>query len=171
MMAPVNPVVLRPARGSTVRAATSAAEITAASCFAHWCAGGTLPSAPWVVGYAAILMALGMGLHRGTVTPAWAFVGASAGQLFVHLCLQTAAPAGHTHDGGAWPMVVAHVAGAVATVVIWSIRRRAWDVLVRVRRVCTLVLRAVSAPVEPAGGVSGIDRWIAARHRAPPVGC
>jgi hypothetical protein len=171
MMTPVNPVAVRPARGATVRAAASAAEITAASCFAHWCAGGTLPSAPWIVGSAVMLFALGVGLQRGNVTFVWALLGASAGQVLMHLSLQSATSAGHVHDGSAWPMVLAHVAGAVATVVVWTVRRRAWDVLVRVRQVRPFVRGALGAPSGAAAGLSGIESWIAWRHRGPPVGC
>src|SRR5687768_10796483 len=120
MMTPVNPVVVRPARGATVRAAASAAEITAASCFAHWCAGGALPSVPWIAGCVILLFALGLSLQRGYVTLGWAFLGASSGQLVMHLCLQSAAT--HGHDGAAWPMIAAHLAGAVATVLVWMIR-------------------------------------------------
>lgn len=171
MMTPVNPVLVRPARGATVRAAASAAEIAMASCLAHWCAGGTVPSAAWIVGYAVVLFALGLGLQRGNVSLGWAVVGASAGQFFMHLCLQSATSASHGHEGAAWPMVVAHVAGAIATVVVWTMRRRAWDILVRVRQVRWLVLGTVGAPAEAAGGLSGIESWIAWRHRGPPVGC
>lgn len=169
MMAHVNAVVVRPAHGAASRAAASAAEITAASCFAHWCAGGTVPSTAWIVGYGGVLFALGLSLQRGNVTFGWAFLGASAGQLFMHLCLQ-GATSSHAHDGGAWPMVIAHVAGAVATVAVWTIRRRAWDVLVRVGQVRPFVLGNGRARSEAAAGLSGIESWIAWRHRGPPVG-
>ena len=171
MMTRVNPVLVRPARGATARAAASAAEITSASCFAHWCAGGALPSLPWVAGCAALLFAVGLGFQRGIVTFRWAFLGASAGQLLMHLCLQSTTQAAHVHDGASWPMVVAHVAGAVATVVVWTIRRRIWDVLVRVESSRPFVFGTVRALSERPAGLCGIEGWIGWRHRGPPVGC
>jgi len=171
MMTRVNPVFVRPAPGAAGRAAASAAEITAVACLAHWCAGGALPSVPWIAGCAALLFALGLGVQRGNVSFGWAFLGASAGQLVIHLCLQSATSASHGHDGASWPMVVAHVAGAVAIVVVWTIRRRIWDVLVRVGQTRPFVLGAVRARSERPAGLSGIESWIAWRHRGPPVGC
>jgi hypothetical protein len=171
MMTPVNPVVVRPASGAAVRAAVSAAEITAVACLAHWCAGGALPSVPWIAGCAILLFVLGLGVQRGNVTFRWAFLGASAGQLVMHLCLQSATSVSHSHDGAVWPMVVAHVAGAVATVVVWTIRRRVWDVLLRVGRARPFVLAAVRGHSDRPAGISGIESWIAWRHRGPPVGC
>lgn len=171
MMTRVNPVLVRPAPGAAARAVASAGEITAVACLAHWCAGGALPSVPWIAGCAMLLFALGLGLQRGHVTLGWAFLGASAGQLVMHLGLQSAMSATHGHDGAAWPMVVAHVAGAVATVAVWTIRRRVWEVLVRVRRVRPVVLGVVRNPSVTVPGLSGIENWIAWRHRGPPVGC
>jgi hypothetical protein len=169
MMARVNPVLLRPAPGAVGRSAVSAGEITTAACVAHWCAGGALPSIPWIAGCVALMFALGLGVQRGAVRLRSAVLGAGAGQVVLHLCLQSGTA--HGHDGLAWPMLVAHVVGAIATVLVWTLRQSAWDALLRLWRVRPLIVRAVRTQRRPVVGRSGVQVWIAVRHRGPPVGC
>ena len=73
------------------------------------------------------------------------------------------------HASGMWPMVVAHVVGALTTILIWSVRRRAWDVLVGASRARIPVLRrlvrlTMAGPAIAAGWL----QWMASRRRGPP---
>jgi len=171
MMSIVTSIVVRPASGAMARAALCAVEITAAACAAHWLAGGMLPAASWVLASAVPVFGVGVLLQRGQVSLPWALAGAATGQVFLHLALVAGTPADHMHAGGStmWPMVVAHVVGALTTILIWSVRRRAWDVLVGASRARIPVLRrlvrlTMAGPAIAAGWL----QWMASRRRGPP---
>ena len=165
-------LVVRPAPGAVLRAAVGAVEITAAASAAHWVAAGMLPSTAWIVASALPVFGIGVLLQRGRVSLPAAFAGAAAGQVFQHLALAEGMSADHLHQAGSGlPMVVAHAAGALATVLVWTLRRRAWDVLVRVGslRIAAFgrLTRVSNAPITPTDAWL---EWMAARRRGPPVG-
>lgn len=174
-MSRVTSIQLRPSPGAVARAATSAVEITAASCTAHWIAGGMLPSFSWALAGALPLFGFGVLLHRGRLSLPAACVAAAAGQAFLHVVLAQGSPAGHLHAGGsppsmALPMLTAHVAGAFATVLVWSLRRRAWDVLVQVGQVRLFVLRRpATVLITRADAIDALVLWVGARRRGPPL--
>lgn len=148
-----------------------AVEITSASCAAHWLASGMLPSATWIVASALPVFGIGVLVLRGRVSLPAAFLAAAAGQGFMHLALAQGTHADHMHMGDSvWPMVIAHGVGAVATVLVWSLRRRIWDVLVRVGRIRVLSLRRPTFAL-----VARVDRvdawllWLGFRRRGPPA--
>jgi len=147
-----------------------AVEITAVSCAAHWAASGSLPPAGWVLASVLPLFGIGVFLHRGRLTLSTAFVAAAAGQVFMHLALAQGTPTDHMRAAGSdWPMVIAHAVGAIATVLLWSLRRHAWDVLVRVVSIRLMALRrSAYALVVRADASDAWLRWMGSRRRGPP---
>jgi hypothetical protein len=171
MMSRVTSIVVRPAAGAVARAALGTVEITAASCAAHWLAAGMLPSVTWVLASALPIFGIGVLLQRGRMSLPMALTGAAAGQVFLHLALAEGMSADHMHPSGTiWPMVAAHAAGALATVVLWSMRRRAWDVLVRVNQLRVPAMRrAAHRSINSVVMVDAWLEWMASRRRGPPV--
>jgi hypothetical protein len=132
-----------------------------------------LPSASWILASALPIFGVGVLLQRGRVSVPWALASAAAGQVFLHLALVAGTSTDHMHAGGSagWPMLAAHVVGAMVTTVLWSVRRRAWEVLVRAGRVRIPVLFQL-ARLSTAGSAT-VDtwlKWMASRRRGPPVG-
>jgi hypothetical protein len=109
-------------------------------------------------------------LHRGRLALPSALAGAAAGQAFLHLALAQGAATDHMGmTGSVWPMVIAHAVGALATVVLWSLRRQAWDVLVRVGHVRPPVRgRSIAAPTFHDERVDTLLRWRSGLRRGPP---
>lgn len=124
-----------PQRGASLRAALATLEIMTVLVVAHTWAGGELPSAGWIAITAVLVFAAGtVALRRRA--PLWALVPAlTLTQLFLHSWLVVLAPAPHAghghgpHPDFTWQMVLAHVGGALATAVIWELRRRAVEVV------------------------------------------
>jgi hypothetical protein len=174
MMSRVTSIVVRPAAGAVSRAAVSTLEITSASVAAHGIAGGLLPSATWVLASALPIFGVGVLLQHGRVSLTSALAGAAAGQVFLHLALAAGTSADHMQAGGSaasmsLSMVAAHAVGAVATIVVWSVRRGVWDVLVRVSRVRILAVRRIVR--HSTAGDATADAWLewmASRRRGPP---
>jgi hypothetical protein len=175
MMSRVTSIVVRPAAGAVSRAVVSTVEITAASVAAHWIAGGMLPSAMWVLASALPIFGVGVLLQRGRVSLTSALAGAAAGQVFLHLALVAGTSTDHMQAGASAPsmslsMVVAHAVGALATILVWSVRRGVWDVLVRVSRVRILaVRRLVRLSMVGDATADAWLQWMASRRRGPPV--
>ncbi len=137
MMCPVLSVKVVPRRGVTLRAALATLEIMTVLVVAHTWAGGQLPTIGWLTATAALVFAASSVALRGRV-PLWATVPAlTVGQLLLHGWLVALTPAvadAHLHGHGAhleltWPMLLAHVVGALATALVWELRRRAVDVV------------------------------------------
>lgn len=173
-MSRVTSIVVRPAPGTMVRAAAGTVEITVASASAHWIAGGMMPSIGWLLASALPIFGVGVLLQRGRVTLPCALAWAAAGQGFLHVALVAGTPGDHLHAGGSAPsmmvpMLVAHAVGALATVLVWSVRRRLWDVIVRVSKVRTQVLRApAQSSIDNCAATNEWLVWMALRRRGPP---
>ena len=124
--------VVRPTRGSVWLALLAAVEITTGSGLAHLAGGGEMPDASWLA--TAAFTAFGTGivvLQRRLGIIAGALV-AGAAQFVMHQAFEAyAAPMGHMHGGSSPSMLVAHVAAAVLSVVVWILHRRAWRVIAR----------------------------------------
>jgi len=179
MMSSVTSIVVRPAPGAMVRAAAGTVEITTAAASAHWIAGGMMPSIGWLLASALPILGVGVLLQRGRLSLPMALVWAAVGQVFLHVALVAGTPADHLHAVGSappmvmqpttLPMLVAHAVGALATVVVWWVRRRLWDVIVRVGSVRTWVLHAPARSLIDGGAAA--DEWLvwmASRRRGPP---
>jgi hypothetical protein len=129
-----------------VRSGWATLEITTVLVAAHRAADGALPSAPWIAAMAAVVFVAGLGVLTRRVPLTVAVPPLLGVQLLLHTYLAMLAPASGrgamgtvTHGDPAatshavhllgWPMVVAHVAGAVATAAVWELRARADDVV------------------------------------------
>lgn len=137
MMCPVLSVRVLPRRGVTLRAALATLEIMTVLVVAHTWAGGQLPTIGWLAVTAALVLAASSVALRGRV-PLWATVPAlTVGQLLLHgwlVALAPAVPETQLHAHGShleltWPMLLAHVVGALTTALVWELRRRAVDVV------------------------------------------
>jgi hypothetical protein len=125
-----------PRRGVSFRAALATLEIMTVLVAAHTWAGGQLPSVTWMALAGGLVFAAGTVVLRGRV-PIWAMVPALAvTHLLLHCWMVVLAPASHggAHSHGphldlTWQMVLAHVVGALATALVWELRRRAVDVV------------------------------------------
>ncbi len=125
-----------PRRGVTLRAAVSTLEIMTVLVAAHTWAGGEVPSTGWVAMAAALVFGAGLLVLRGRA-PLWAIVPALTVTQFLLHCwmvvLAPAPPGAHamhaSHLQLTWQMVLAHAVGAVATAMVWELRRRAVEVV------------------------------------------
>lgn len=127
-------VVVRAASRVRLRAALATVEIMVAVTAAHLWAGGELPGVPWLLATSGLVYLAGCALLRGRFALLPAALGVGIGQFGLHHLLTAMGPdAGHAHGGmlGAMSeqMVLAHAVGAIATLVIWALRRRAVDSL------------------------------------------
>jgi hypothetical protein len=126
-----------PRSGARLSAGLTAAETTAALAIAHTAAGGTLPSAGWLLtiattAYGASLLVLRDRLPVRVVLPA--LVGV---QVLLHawLVTLTSGTGAHPHGAGSdllglsWPMLLAHVGAGLVAAAAWVLRRRAVEVL------------------------------------------
>lgn len=156
-----------PRRGSVLRAALATVEIMTGTLLAHAWAGGAAPSPAWTA-LVGVLVAAGTVLvQRGRVPLALAVPGLAAVQLLLHCWLVTLVPAasmsasmagmshasGHDGLGLTTSMLLAHVASAVLTAVVWTARRRAVEVLLswaRTPRVPVPSRRPVACPSVPS---------------------
>ena len=166
-----------PRRGVTLRAALATLEIMTVLVAAHTWAGGELPTAGWMAATG------GPGLRgrarvalRGRV-PLWALVPAlTLTQLLLHSWLAVLAPAPHSgHVHGAyleltWQMVLAHVVGALATALVWELRRRAVEVVLTWAAAGLLPVPALRHTVAHVAPVLPLRRpLVVVPLRGPPV--
>ncbi len=172
-------------RGVAARSALASAEVTTTLVVAHAAAGGALPSAGWVAAMAAVVFGAGLLVLRGSVRSVVALPALLAAQVGLHLWLSALAPAshpGHAHAAVAgaevapdlhlgWPMLVAHLLGAVVTALAWHVRRRAVSTALAWGAAAVVPL----TPVRPRPASAGTARPVArhlislAPRRGPPV--
>ena len=163
------------------RVALVAAEVWLLTTVAHAVAGGELPSMPWLLGLAALVVLATAWVLRSRVTPWLAAGGLAVAQLVLHLLLSASAGAspqagmatgGHAHhdhsatatgtptglldpgllDSVSTRMVVAHVLCALLTGFVWWLRRRVVEVVLHLDRPTTADVRRHAAPASPATG-------------------
>ncbi|TQL67892.1 hypothetical protein FB381_1780 [Nocardioides albertanoniae] len=163
--------VVRPTRGSVWLALLAAIEITTGSSLAHLAGGGQLPDALWLVatGFAVFSVGVVVLQRRLGVIPGALLAGAA--QLAMHESFEAyAAPAAHGHAGGSGsPMLVAHAAAAVLTVVVWLLHRRAWRVVAQRFSLPRPVIAARALPhAQPVVPRTALWTYVAA-GRGPPA--
>lgn len=164
-----------PRRGVTLRAALSTIEIMTLVVAAHTWAGGQLPAASWLVVSAVLVFAAGGVVLRRRV-PLWAMVPALvAAQLLLHCWMSVLTPgSGHhhgTHFELSWQMVTAHAAGGIVTALVWSLRRRAVEVLLSWSDVGIVPVPTLLRPMARYGPVLPMRRpLVVVPLRGPPVG-
>ncbi len=125
-----------PRSGVRLSAGLTAAETTTALALAHTAAGGTLPSAGWVIAVAATVYGASLLVLRGRL-PVRVVLPALVGcQVLLHAWLAILTSGTHPHGPGSdallgltWPMLLAHVAAGLVAATAWVLRRRAVDVL------------------------------------------
>ncbi|WGX98519.1 hypothetical protein [Nocardioides sp. L-11A] len=113
-------------------------ESVTALVLAHLAAGGAVPSAWWLGGFAVLVYAAGRLVLRGRASIRLVLPGLVAAQLLGHAWLVTLAPEAHGHGHamsallGLTPgMLAAHLVAAAVTGTMWALRRRAVEVLLR----------------------------------------
>ncbi len=165
-----------PRRGVTLRAALSTLEIMTVLVAAHTWAGGRLPSTGWMAVAAALVFAAGTMVLRGQV-PLVAMVPAlTVAQLLLHCWMVVLAPPPGAHAHGphldlTWQMLLAHMAGGVATALVWELRRRAVEVVLTWARAGLLPLPAPRLTPAPRAPVVPLRRpLVVVPLRGPPVG-
>ena len=124
----------------------TALEVWSLTTLAHTMAGGALPSLPWLGGLALLVWAATALVLRASVSLWLVLPALAASQVGLHLALTSMppAPTSHVHDmagpastpgmlqdGLAWPMLAAHLASALLTAAVWSLRRRVVDSVTR----------------------------------------
>lgn len=114
-------------------------ESVAALALAHVAAGGEVPQPLWLAAFGALVYAAGLPVLRRRAGIALVLPALVVAQVVGHAWLVALAPAGHAghgHDGGMLlgltpAMLAAHGAAALVTGVMWAVRRRVVEVLVR----------------------------------------
>lgn len=144
--------------GAWWRSARCTAETLVVVVLAHTLAGGSLPGAGWLAAVAVLMTVCGVAVLRGRVRLLVALPLLVAAQLLLHAWMHTLAAGEHTvhaaHAAGAGavagldlPMLLAHLAGAVVTALVWDLRARAVRVVVEVADAAVIPPPAVpSAP-------------------------
>lgn len=155
-------VLVQAPGGIRLRAALSSVEIMVAVTAAHVWAGGELPALPWLLATAGLVYATGCALLRGRFALLPAAVGVGVAQFGLHHLLTAMSPdAAHAHGSMlgsmSGQMMLAHALGALATLVVWALRRRAFDALVLWVELLTSPLPTASRPVPTTG------------RRVPPI--
>ncbi|HWM73783.1 MAG TPA: hypothetical protein VNQ53_08585 [Nocardioides sp.] len=164
-----------PRRGILLRAALATIEILTLLVAAHSWAGGRLPATGWMVATAALVFAAGTMVLRGRV-PLWAMVPALVvAQFLLHSWMSVLGPSsGHAHGPHldlTWQMVLAHVAGGLATALIWELRRRAVEVVLTWSEIGVLPVPALRRTVARTAPVLPLRRpLVVVPLRGPPVG-
>jgi hypothetical protein len=138
-MAPVLTVRRTPRSRVAVPAALASLESVTALVLAHLAAGGELPAPWWLALFAALVYGAGGLVLRRRVSIRVMLPLLLAAQLLGHAWLVTLAPhahAGHAHASSALlgltpAMLAAHAVAGVVTGAMWSLRRRAVDVLLQ----------------------------------------
>lgn len=127
-----------PRSGVRLSAGLTAAETTAALALAHTAAGGTLPSAGWLVAIAATVYGASLLVLRGRLRVRVVLPALVGVQVLLHawLVALTSGTGTHPHGPGSdallgltWPMLLGHVAAGLVAATAWVLRRRAVDVL------------------------------------------
>ncbi|MEU6136285.1 cell division protein FtsQ [Nocardioides sp. NPDC047086] len=133
--------VVRPTRGSAWLSLLATLEIMTGAALAHLAAGGTLPSAGWLVATAGAVFGAGLVVLQRRVGLVAGAALAGLSQLGLHevfVAFSAAPGAEHQHavstslgsaEGVA--MLLAHACAAVLSVVVWVLHRRALAVAVR----------------------------------------
>lgn len=113
------------------RALLATTEIMAGVLAAHAAAGGGLPTPGWLLTLAGLVHVCTLLVLRRRVRRRWLVPALVAAQWVLHEAFTTASAeaSGHAHHLGAqaspsWQMLVAHLASALITAVVWSVRRR-----------------------------------------------
>jgi hypothetical protein len=168
-------IQMLPRRGVLLRAALATVEIMMLLVAAHTWAGGELPAAGWMVATAVLVFAAGTIVLRGRV-PLRAIVPALvAAQLLLHCWMTVLSPTpGHAHGMHlelSWQMVAAHVAGGVATALIWELRRRAVEVVLTWSEIGLLPVPTLRRTAPPQPPVLPLRRpLVVVPLRGPPFG-
>jgi len=136
-----------PRRGSLLRAVLATLEIMTGTLLAHAWAGGALPSPAWIALMGVLVAGGTLLVHRGRVPLAVAVPTLAVVQLLLHCWLVALVPtasmpgmsmSGMSHGAGGHglgelglsaPMLLAHLVSAALTALVWSVRRRAVEVL------------------------------------------
>lgn len=172
-------VVPRP--GAVARALLATLEIVVGTAAAHTWAGGTLPSPAWVAMMAGMVLLASVLVLRGRVGAKVAVPTLAAAQLLLHCWLVALSPAhaaaGHQAHGSAAhleltvPMVGAHLVAAVLTAVVWTLRRRAVDVVLAWATLLRVVVGTVRrlAPTSAPAVVRRHLVVLVAPRRGPPA--
>ena len=166
-----------PGRGVTLRAALATLEIMTVLVAAHTWAGGELPATGWMLVAAGLVFAAGTVVLRGRV-PLWAMVPALAvAQLLLHCWMVVLAPASPGADAHGphleltWQMVLAHVVGALATALVWELRRRAVEVVLNWTEVGLVPVPTLRRTVARRAPMLPLRRpLVVVPLRGPPVG-
>lgn len=163
-----------PPRGALLRSALATLEIMLLLVAAHTWAGGRLPSAGWVVAVAALVLACGTVVLRRRVRLRVMVPALVAAQLLLHCWMVVLAPGGHAHGPHlelTWQMVLAHVAGGLATAVVWELRRRAVEVVLTWAEAGILPVPAPRRTVVRRAPLLPLRRpLVVVPLRGPPVG-
>jgi hypothetical protein len=165
-----------PRRGVTLRAALSTLEIMTVLVAAHTWAGGEPPTVGWMAVTAGLVFGAGSVALRGRV-PLWATVPAlTVTQLLLHgwlVALDPAPPGAHAHGAHldlTWQMVLAHAVGALATALVWELRRRAVEVVLTWTEVGLVPVPALRRTVARHAPVLPLRRpLVVVPLRGPPV--
>ncbi len=173
-----------PRQGATLRAGFATALVMSASVGAHTWAGGSTPGLAWVSVSALLLFVSGLAVLRGRLSAGVVLPALTLGQFLVHGWLSALAPAGQeltgAHGVGAghaghapldlgWQMVLAHLAAAALTGLVWHLQRRAVELLVSWSRTPRLpALRRLARPVLTSYVVVSVS-LVTAPLRGPPV--
>jgi len=165
-----------PRRGVILRSALSTLEIMTVLVAAHTWAGGALPAVGWMVGAGALVFAVGTLVLRGKVPLRAAVPALVLAQLLLHCWMVVLAPgsAGHAHASHlelTWQMVLAHVAGGLATALVWELRRRAVEVVLTWSEIGLLPVPTLRRTVIRQAPVLPLRRpLVVVPLRGPPVG-
>lgn len=122
-----------------VPATIGSLESVAALAIAHVAAGGEVPSGWWLVAFGALVYVASTVVLRRRASIRVVLPVLVAAQVLGHAWLVALTPgvhATHAHDAGGFlglspAMLAAHAVAAVATGVMWALRRRAVVVLLR----------------------------------------
>ena len=168
-------VQVLPRRGVILRAALATLEIMTLLVAAHTWAGGRLPATGWMVATAVLVFAAGTLVLRGRVPLRAMVPGLVVLQLLLHSWMAVLGPtSGHVHGPHlelTWQMVLAHVAGGLATALVWELRRRAVEVVLTWSEIGVLPVPILRHTVARQAPVLPLRRpLVVVPLRGPPVG-
>ena len=168
-------VQVLPRRGVLLRAALATIEIMTLLVAAHTWAGGRLPAAGWMLATAGLVFAAGTLVLRGRVPLRAMVPGLVVLQLLLHSWMAVLGPtSGHVHGPHlelTWQMVLAHVAGGLATALVWELRRRAVEVVLTWSEIGVLPVPTLRHTVVRQAPVLPLRRpLVVVPLRGPPVG-
>lgn len=162
-----------------VPATLGSLESVAALLLAHVAAGGEAPGPLWLAAFGVLVYAASGIVLRRRASIRVVLPVLLAVQVLGHAWLVTLSPvshAGHAHAAGGFlgltpAMLVAHGVAAVVTGVMWALRKRAVDVLLRWSDPGALPLPTRRAPrVRPRSSIAVVHQAVAtAPTRGPPA--